>query len=72
MPIYSFHCDACGQDFDEICSLGETVLECSCGGIADKKITTFARYQGDLGSASTTPRGDANKTKDKLNFRKDK
>lgn len=72
MPIYTFRCESCGEDWDEIVDSHVTTRECSCGYFADKKITNFARYNGDFGSASTTPRGDANKTKDKLNFRKNK
>lgn len=69
MPIFSFKCEACEREWDEICNHNQTIMECECGGIADKRITSFARYKGDMGSASTTPRGAANRSKTKLNFR---
>jgi len=38
MPIYEYSCPACGQDFEQLSSLGSEGADCpSCGATAVKK-----------------------------------
>jgi putative FmdB family regulatory protein len=64
VPIFDFHCKACGKDFESLSKPYEPVqcAHCRTPG-AEKKISSFGGYQiqGD-NSASVRPKGAGSRT----------
>ncbi len=59
MPLYDYNCRNCGNDFESWESSGNTTEACpDCESILiERLVPLIGGYQGDLGSASTKPRG---------------
>ena len=46
MPIYEFHCDDCGKNFDKLCSIKDNLDDVTCkycsGNNVKKRVSSFA------------------------------
>jgi len=46
MPIYEFHCEDCGKNFDKLCSMKENLADINCKHCASshvvKKMSSFS------------------------------
>jgi putative FmdB family regulatory protein len=55
MPIYEYHCRACGHDFETLVRGGETPGCAGCGSAdLEKKLSVFASPNGQAEAAATT------------------
>lgn len=58
MPIYEYHCDACGTEFDELVlsRAQEVDVKCkSCGSDSIRKLLSGAAVHSGGGSSSPAP-----------------
>lgn len=57
MPIYEYHCDKCGSDFEQLVSRSEEYnVKCSCGSArVHRLLSAFAVGGGNSESATFEP-----------------
>jgi putative FmdB family regulatory protein len=56
MPIYEYHCDKCGSDFEELVSRSEEhTVKCGCGSARVQRVLSAFAVGGSGDSASVEP-----------------
>lgn len=46
MPLYEYHCDTCGEDFEEVCKIGCHVDNCPyCGTPKPRRVVSQSSFR---------------------------
>jgi len=57
MPIYEYHCEECGTDFERLLKRTDEKVSCDCGSRnVKRRLSVFAAHVG-AGSSSKASRG---------------
>ena len=53
MPIYEYHCESCGSDFERLLKNRDESVKCECGSDKVKRVmSVFAAHNGSSGHSS--------------------
>ncbi len=56
MPIYEYHCESCGADFERLLKNREERVACDCGSEkVERRMSVFAAHNGAGKSSAPAP-----------------
>jgi len=55
MPIYEYHCEECGADFERLLKRRDEKVSCECGSTrVVRRLSVFAAHMGSSSSSSAS------------------